>query len=609
MEVARRYDILSDRDIGVSVINVGVNPLVEMEGLIVQSTVDIINLPRPLAFTSTAVVAESPKRVDIDLEEEIQLLRAVSEDLAGSTSEIRSSRPNPDKFVVIDLFTATNQYLSQVSGRVGNIISSSVVTANRQITSTVHNIIQNTSLSNINYYEVGAFLDVDADATDTIIYIADTTKFKTNGFLLIGDEVVRYMRKLSDRFLMVQRGQEGTTAKFWAAGTFIRQIPSPVSIAPGGVAEITSESQLVTVNVARSAENKVQKQIVAPVVTIENESVSRQILLEVQPQLNVESISSIIEESTTIYEVGADVVSSFSVEHKETYVRKYRDQFDAVLGIISFQFEVSETIVNVAVNPTVTALSQITTDAEIITTPPVGIGTITDSVSYNETVVRNELQSIQSQFVVRKEALEVLLVPPPSGVIDGYEEEVFIDDPISTRLNGFVDLLNDYGVVQRDGTVIFVNNSVSGVSSEYIGNYTTTNAGHTISHFEGIFDDGSVGVSGLSILEVDTYYPALTLKDFSERGSSSYTLSGSKFVLMPPSIQNPVAISSSSGSIGGSIIVQDTTYFPDEGYLFTSGGTVVQYTSKTATTFDGCTLYNGPNSINASDELIPFSIS
>ena len=36
--------------------------------------------------------------------------------------------------------------------------------------------------------------------------------------------------------------------------------------------------------------------------------------------------------------------------------------------------------------------------------------------------------------------------------------------------------------------------------------------------------------------------------------------------MMPPSIQNPVAISSSAGTIGGIINVQDTTYFPDEGY-------------------------------------------
>ena len=128
-------------------------------------------------------------------------------------------------------------------------------------------------------------------------------------------------------------------------------------------------------------------------------------------------------------------------------------------------------------------------------------------------------------------------------------------------------------------------------------------------HFDGLFDDGACNVSSLSILELTSYYPSLTVNDFAERGNSSYTLVGDKFTLMPPSIQNPVAISSSSGTIGGSIVVQDTTYFPSEGYLFTSGGTVIQYTGKSSIEFTGCTLYSGPNSINATEELVPFTIS
>ena len=55
-------------------------------------------------------------------------------------------------------------------------------------------------LSNINYFEVAAYTEVDTPANATIIYIPDTSKFKPNGYLMIGDEMVRYMRKLSDRF-------------------------------------------------------------------------------------------------------------------------------------------------------------------------------------------------------------------------------------------------------------------------------------------------------------------------------------------------------------------------------------------------------------------------
>ncbi len=148
-----------------------------------------------------------------------------------------------------------------------------------------------------------------------------------------------------------------------------------------------------------------------------------------------------------------------------------------------------------------------------------------------------------------------------------------------------------------------------GRTAEYIGQYTKTNVGHTISHFEGIFDDGAAGVSGLSLGELDLYFGSLTIRDFEERGKSSYTLAGDKFIMMPPSIQNPVAISSSAGTIGGTIVVQDTTYFPDEGYLFTSGGTVIQYTGKTSTSFTGCTLTRGANSIANGQELIPFAIT
>ena len=80
-------------------------------------------------------------------------------------------------------------------------------------------------------------------------------------------------------------------------------------------------------------------------------------------------------------------------------------------------------------------------------------------------------------------------------------------------------------------------NAIFGRTTEYIGNYAKTNAGHTISHFEGMFDDGACGVSGLSLGELDLYFGALTIEDFTERGDSSFTLSGAKFTMMPPSIQ------------------------------------------------------------------------
>ena len=215
--VARKYEILNERDIGVSLINLAMSPIVENSGIIASSTIDIINLPPPIPFSSSAVIADSPKQVDWELQEEIQLVEETGGGMAaGVVKPIQKfSFTLKDQVQVIDVFTQTNEYVSQVSGRVADIISNSVVTASRQITSTVHNIIQNNSLSNINYFEVAAYTEVDTPANATIIYIPDTSKFKPNGFLMIGDEMVRYMRKLSDRFLMVERGQSGTTPQFW----------------------------------------------------------------------------------------------------------------------------------------------------------------------------------------------------------------------------------------------------------------------------------------------------------------------------------------------------------------------------------------------------------
>jgi len=566
--VARRYEILNERDIGVSLIRVGVNPYVEMQGMAVSSTIDLINLPVPLAFTTSAIVAESPKRVDIDLEAEIQLVRDSSESVNISTTEIRADRPQPTGAVLIDTFTAVNQYLSQISGRVSDILSTSVVTANRQITTTVDVLLQNDALSNINYYEVGAYLDVDLGPSDTVVYIPDTTKFKTNGYLLIGNEVVRYMRKLTDRFLMVQRGQNGTTPQFWSAGTFIRQIPDPVSIAYGGVSVIESDSTVSMVGATSgvaSAEGQDRvryQQVESPSVTLT--TTSRVIESEIQPQINVQSITR------------------------------------------------TETVVRYKLETSISSVPSAT-------------------ITYDQLEVTAQIQTVHAEFTVQKAATEVVLTPPASGVIDGYEESVYIADPIGTRLNGFVDILDDYGVVKRNSDIIYVSNLVFGSGSDYIGNYTTTNAGYVIGHLDGIFDDGYSNVSGLSIQELTTYFASLTIRDFTERRRSQYTLAGSKFNLLPPSIQNPATIATSTGALDGgsyggtatTFNVSSTNQFPDSGYLYLSttlvgvGGALVSYTGKTATSFTGCVVVrehdvlgtNGGLIVAGDTNVIPYSIT
>lgn len=72
--------------------------------------------------------------------------------------------------------------------------------------------------------EYGAIMDSPISETSTTIYISNTSRFASSGVLLIGDEIVRYSSKLSDRFVNVARGQAGTTAKAWNAGQYLRTL-------------------------------------------------------------------------------------------------------------------------------------------------------------------------------------------------------------------------------------------------------------------------------------------------------------------------------------------------------------------------------------------------
>ena len=545
--VARNYKILKENSVAVSLIDLKLN-IQQSLGLNVISSVSVLGNQVSSIDTFTSILFNSPIDSDrvitsiVTPEEE-----PVSEDLNASVVQhwsIIENQRSPEIFETVHAGTVVSIEIS-TPAEVFNIFSESrslQIGAARQITNTVHNVIQNTALSNINYYEVAAILQIDLQQNDTIVYIADTSKFKSNGFLLIGTEVVRYMRKLDDRFLMVERGQNNTTQQEWTVGTFIRQIPDPVSIAPIGVVAVESESQISTVKIAGgiSSAGQSQKQIITP--PAEVKSVTKQTLVELQKEIEVTSIS------------------------------------------------LNMSRVNFKIDPGLKNIISVTSTHEV-------------------TVVESQVQRITPIVTVTRESLELLRIPPAGGVVDRFEESAYIDDPIKTRLNGAINLLDDYGVVKRDGTIIYVKNRIYQDTIDFIGNYTVGNAGSTLKSFSGIFDDGASGVSGVSIQEISTYYPSLSFKDFEERSYSSFTLSGEKFVLIPPSIQNPVTISTYSGVIVASISVQNTTYFPNSGYFIINSGSIIQYTSKTSNTFEGCTLYRGTNSINSGDDMIPFTIS
>ena len=486
--VSRRFDILSERDIGVSLVTLNLNTQVQGFGMNAISFISEISDAGLTGISSGSSVSFGVPTSEIDIErvftpDEIEVFSIGGQlDPQRDIVEVKSWYEYPAGNVpLMDTF----HNATVVSAEVQDIVTvNSISTVSKAITTTIENLIPNDALSNVNFFETAAYLQVDLAPGETVVYIPDTTKFDPNGFLLIGDEVVFYSKKLNDRFIKVDRAQRGTTEKGWLAGTFIRQIPELVSVAFGGVLEIQSESDVTMVSagfVDSGFERKVERQVTAP-----------------------------------------------------------------------------------------------------------------------------------EELDITKSALEIVLTPPPGGVIDGYEETAFITDPVIKRDGSSVDLIDVQGlyyVLKRDTTQVQVVNSVFGVDTGYIGQYTRTNVGHTISMFDGIFDDGAADASGLSILEFSTYFPAFRIEDFTKRAKSSYTIAGAYFNLLPPSIQNPVAVTSSSGTIPSTVQVQDTTLFPTTGYVFTSGGSVIQYTGKTSNSFTGCTHVKGPTTISNGQQLVPHTIT
>jgi len=488
----RRFDILSDRDVGVSLINVAINPFVQSGGMTATSVVTEID-----ESGLTGVTGISTLSVQVAGDAEIQLEREFTPDeievfsIGGSLDperdyvEINSTRPTASADVQV--FEGPVYEATVVSAEIQDIVSlNSISTVSKVITQTQQIEIPNNAISNVNYFENAALLDLDFLIGDVIAYIADTSKFAPQGRLMIGNEVIYYEKKLNDRFYQIIRGYQGTTEQDWVAGTYLRQIED-VTVLSAGLVEVESESDVKMVNiglVGSGFERQVFRQVTSP------------------------------------------------------------DDLD-----------------------------------------------------------------------ITKESTEVLIVPPPGGAIDGYEETAFINDPVQQRNQNQVDLienaLGNYTVTKRDGTIIEIRNEIFG-TNEYVGSYIKTTAGPNIGNWQYIsFDDGTCNVSNLTISDISTYFPSLTLGDFVDRADSTFTKAGDKFNLALPSIQNPVAISSSTGTIGGNIVVQDTTYFPTEGYLLHNNGTytgIIKYTGKTANTFTGCTRHNGDNQIASGSEIVPISI-
>lgn len=543
--VTRGYDVLrKGRNIETSVVYVGMSPQVELGGtLYVTTGTNLSGENPPIVFISSFLVV-TPLDTSRDITSIIQ--RPVDVKLA-SAQKINQHITTLDLSAnVSSISVSTNLFQTSFETPLAIVTTENVVkiqNVERYIESSIRTFAKvNYLLAYRSIHETGAYLDAPMSLTDKIAFVANTTKFANFGKLLIGDEIVSYGDKLSDRFIYITRGVNGTTIKEHPAGEFLRQFSDDVTIIDAG---LKSGESIVTIEVNSGG------------VTVASVGITEVLQIEV----NANNLN-----------VNDEIVEVLQVVQTNTIPSTTRLQ-SAIIFDIGVNVSISE--------------NSVSKQTEI---------TIASGI---ETVSVNTVQQIipeNSRFY-------------KTGFIDYYVESVLFTDPIQQR-NGNLVTLNEpkAQVYQRSGNIVVVNNATQNDVS--LESYSIGNVGNNLGMLNTWYsvDDGFADVSGVTLEEFNVNYGQFTLQDFSDKALSSFSYSRFIWNLAYPSVQNPVAISQSNGSIGSTINVAKTTYFPSSGYLFHRSGGVIQYTGKTLTSFTGCTVYSGSTTIATGDEIIPYSI-
>lgn len=521
------------------------SPVLQNAGtLYISSGASLDNSPQPPIISVTSLVTVTPFQIDrkitsiVQKTENVKLLNQNAMKMHTSILNLNAN--------VSSISTKTQIFFS--FGNVPFTIVSSTQNATlsnvtKQLTATIRTFAKaNYLLAYRSLYETGAYLDSSLSLTDSIVYIPDTSKFKSFGKLLIEDEIVSYTSKLSDRFLGVVRGVDSTTIKTHSAGAFLRQYSDDVTLISAGVDDVSSLATLdvkyVKVATVTPTIATISQISTNPAIT----SVTKQLTTVIQPSVNVLISPTVKDQCTTIVSVQANVLISESRVYKFIY-------------------------------------RNIQTG---ITTVPVA--TIQQSVT--------SLTFMKS-----------------TGFIDYYIESVILNGQVLQRSGSIVTLDTPFNfITQRSGNIVIVNNNQS--LDTYNEEYTKLSLSNSLSSYNSWFgiSVGSSNVSYISFNEININYGAFTIEDFSTTNYSSFSKTKNIWNLGYPSFQNPVTKSQSTGTVGSSITVEKTTYFPSSGYLFHGNKGVIQYTGKTSTSFTGCTVYSGSNTLSVGTEIIPYSI-
>jgi len=270
----------------------------------------------------------------------------------------------------------------------------SVENTDRQITREINKVINNAiiEIPSEAINDIGAFLDAPMTETDTIVYIPDTRRFPDASRLLIGKEIVRYARKLTDRFLDVERGTNGTTAITHNAGDYLRHLPEFIAIVPVGPTTIfTTEVTSTIITQPTSIIQSISSIINCDSVQNVDKEFDNQYQIEVYntdvvvvpvgltTSFTTKVTSSTVTQPTTIIQLISDIINCDSVQNVDK-------EFDN-----QYQIEIDNTDVDVI--------------KEVIIIPPTSFNIVTNIYStqsyvsvINEAGILNVTNTIDIQM-------------------------------------------------------------------------------------------------------------------------------------------------------------------------------------------------------------------
>jgi hypothetical protein len=281
--------------------------------------------------------------------------------------------------------------------------------------------------------------------------------------------------------------------------------------------------------------------------------------------VSINSTDTLIENTLKIDVDRSDTIISTQI------TASYYNEFETV---IQSKFELTHNkteIVNV---------EKIDINSEIIATSAI-ITLVQHGVNYT---ISSTTNTIQNTF---KEIVNILptnnySITPIHYTNTESNIEINSIDSISSNVVTLVDSVQQ----------IIINNKTGFIDQPGTSDvYEIFTLGNTIGSYDVFkFDDvGVAGVNEMTLGMFDLYYPFMTIVDFEERKNSNFAISGDKFNLTFPSINEFGAILSSDiDQFDTTIFVDGTSGFPNSGYLYI-GNEIIFYSGKTSNSFTNIT--------------------